>query len=169
MELTSDLGDAMTEISEVRLLQAENDYRIALTAAEAAFGQAAAEVTEAEVNREYSRISAPFDALVLEVAAEAGETVVSRLQARTLVVLAPAGRMRASAWVAAETMDGIVDGAPAEVDVNGRSFSGQVAGIAMEPKPGSDVRPLYRVDVDFEVPAELLLRSGQAASIRTGG
>ena len=92
LERTQELFErTLLSVHDLQLAQ------IAATGAEADHSSAEAELAEAEIKLEYSRILAPFDARVVSVPAQPGETVVSRLQARPLVVVAPAGRMRARA------------------------------------------------------------------------
>ena len=161
LERTQELFErTLLSVHDLQLAQ------IAATGAEADHSSAEMELAEAEIKLEYSRILAPFDARVVSVPAQSGETVVSRLQARTLVVVAPAGRMRARAWVDGEQLQGLSVGMAAEVAVGERSYPAEVSGVALEPGKGSDERPLYRLEVDFALPPDRVLRPQQAAKIR---
>jgi len=140
---------------------------IAAAKAQARLRSAEADLTETQVELDYSRVRAPFDAWVVALSAQVGETVVSRLQARTLVVLAPAGRQRASAWVTAGQMTGLAPGTALPVEVQGQSYPGRVSALSLEPRPGDGEQPHYRLDVDFPLPpAAPPLRPGQRALIR---
>ena len=134
--------------------------KIGLAAAEAAHRSARAELTLAEVALERSALNAPFDAWVLARPVEAGETVVSRLQARPLVELAEAGRMVVRVSVGADRAANLAPGMAAAVTVNGDRYEGRVRAIAMEPPEGSSLYPL-EVEFDSDKP----LRAGQRARV----
>ena len=155
MERAEELYDR-TVLSDHELQKA----RIGLAAAEAAFESARAERTLAAVALERSRLTAPFDAWVLERPAEVGETVVSRLEARPLVVLAEAGRMVARVAVGADRAAKLAPGMAAAVTVNGDRYEGRVRTVALEAPEGSS---LYPVEVEFA--SDQPLRAGQRASV----
>jgi len=163
LERTQDLFDrTLLSIHDLQVVQ------IAAAKAEARFSRAEAALTEAQVNLEYSRITAPFAALVLAVPVQEGETVVNRLQAEPLVVLAPAGRLRAEAWLQANQIEGLNPGDPAQVQVQGQPHAGSISAVEMEPRPDSGQAPRYRLEVQFQLLGDTLPRPGQSALIRTG-
>lgn len=161
LERTRELFDrTLLSVHDLQLAQ------IAATAAKADYRSAEASVTEAGLKLEYSQVRAPFDAWVVKVTAQQGETVVSRLEARTLVVVAPADRMRALAWVNQAQLEHISSGDPGEVVVAEDSYRGEVVSVALEPDKGNEESPLYRMDVLFELPQGKILRPQRAATIR---
>lgn len=138
---------------------------IEATSAESAYKAAQAALSEARVRLEYSSIRAPFDAWVVQLPGRPGETVINRLQAKPLVVVVPAGRMRARAWLSADQLSGIQADAPAQVRIGDETLQGRVQPLALEPRTEDNH---YRLDVVFDIPAERLLRPGQAARLQIG-
>ncbi len=148
-----------------RTLLSEHDRQmaeIAMVDAEADYETARAAVTEAQVALEYSRLHAPFDALVTQVQAAAGEALVSRLEARTLVSLVPAERLRATATLSAEQAAAVVFGADARVVVDGNEYPGKVTALIAE--LGGE--PQQSVEVSFDAPAAGKAGPGRQALIR---
>jgi multidrug resistance efflux pump len=142
--------EAMRELARTRelfdrTLLAVHDRQVAEIAAaeaEAAFRRAESGLVRARLDLEYSRLAAPFDAWVVEVMAAPGEAVVSRLQARPLAVVVPAGRMRARALLAREQLAPLRLGSPAGVTVDGQSRSrGWRSGPCMRSRSVSRSRP----------------------------
>lgn len=161
LERTRELFDrTLLSVHDLQLAQ------IAAAAAKADYRSAEASVTEAGLELEYSQVQAPFDAWVVKVTVQQGETVVSRLEARTLVVVVPADRMRALAWLNQVQLEHISSGDPGEVVVAEDSYRGEVVAVALEPGKGDEDSPLYRMDVLFELPQGKILRPQQAATIR---
>ena len=151
-----------------RTLLAVHDRQLAeigAANARAAFRSAEAELTQARLDLEYSRITAPFDAWVVQVTAVAGETVVSRLEAPTLAVVVPAGRMRARVLLDQAQIAPLQIGAAARVQVQGQDHPGTVVGLGLESEPGIAERPMYVLEVGFDTPADRLLRPGEPAQI----
>ncbi|WP_459869822.1 efflux RND transporter periplasmic adaptor subunit [Endothiovibrio diazotrophicus] len=155
MERAEELYDR-TVLSDHELQKA----KIGQAAAEATFESARAEHTLATVDLERSRLTAPFDAWVLARPVEVGETVVSRLQARPLVVLAEADKMAVQVAVGADRAANIAPGMAVVVKVDGEQYEGWVRTVAMEPPEGSG---LYPVEVEFTI--DQPLRAGQRATV----
>jgi RND family efflux transporter MFP subunit len=152
-----------------RTLLSVHDLQVAQIAgaeAEAEYRGAEADVTEAAYDLEYSRIQAPFDAWVLALPAQVGQTVVTRLEARPLVALAPVGRMRALGWADMAQLEGLSPGMAAQVVVDGTSYPGEITYLALEPKSDTADRPLYGVGVSFASDPQTLIRPGRTAVIR---
>jgi RND family efflux transporter MFP subunit len=166
--------EAMRELERTqelfdRTLLSEHDLQLAQIAAAAAQADqrsAEAAVTEAGLELEYSRIRSPFDAWVVKLAAQPGETVVNRLEARTLAVVVPADRMRALAWLNQAQLERIRGGVTGEVVVAGDSYRGETVTVALEPDKGSGESPLYRMDVLFKLPQGKILRPQRVATIK---
>ncbi len=154
--------DRTQELYE-RTLLADHDLelaKIALASAEAAFKTTEARLTQARWELEHSQIRAPFDAWVVRRNAEPGQTVISNLQAKPLVVVARAGVMLARAEVDAGRVASLTPGQAVSVSVAGQSYRGRLQRIALE--PGDDGR--YAVDVRFDTGGQLL-RAGLPARI----
>jgi multidrug efflux system membrane fusion protein len=134
--------------------------------ADAAYRNAQATLTEARLERDYSRVTAPFAGLVVAVLVVPGEAVANRLHVRPLVVLAVQGRMKAVAEVDAKQAFALFPGQPAQVAVTGEWLEGQVQGVGLEPTRRDPGGPRYLLEVGFAVPPGELLRAGQPAMVR---
>lgn len=146
-----------------RTLLAEHDLtlaKIARDAAEAALKTAEADLEQARWELDHSRLRAPFEAWVVRRRAEPGQTVVSRLQAEPLLVLARAGSMLAQARVDAVRLAGLHEGQPLTVRVARRDYPGHIQRLALE----ADAQGRYAVDVVFDSGAKLL-RAGLPATV----
>ncbi len=100
----------------------------------------------AMLDHEYSRLDAPFDAIVVRRQVEPGQVVVSRLRASPLIVLASADSMLAVVHVDAATAAKRRPGDKARVRVDGRDYAGRVRAIT---DLGAGHSPRYRIDVVF--------------------
>jgi len=133
--------------------------------AEAAFKAARARLTQARFALAQSAIAAPFDGWVLDVRVQAGQSVVSNLEARALIVLAAEGEYLARSLVPGASLDALKLGQAVTVSVKGKSYPGLIHALKLEPavgKGGSDA--LYEISVAFRT-TESLLRSGLPARI----
>jgi len=139
---------------------------IAAAEADAAYRNAQAALTEARLEQEYSRVTAPFAGLVVAVLVAPGEAVANRLQVQPLVVLAAGGRMKAVVQVDAKQAAALHPGQSAQVAVAGGWLDGQVLGVGLEPVTRDRDGPRYALEVGFEAPAGVLLRSGHPATVR---
>ncbi len=139
--------------------------RIALSKAEAELLAAEAERTQARLEQEYSRISAPFDGVILQRSAELGQTVVTRLQSVPLLVLAETGRMLARIEVGEPELVALRKGMEVPVRAGGKTFRGTVQRVGMEPVIAAGGVAKYEADVLFEYPRNERLRAGQSAVV----
>ena len=150
-----------------RTLLSDHDLQLAKIARDAGAAElqeARAALARAEHDFHYSVVRAPFDAWVLQRNAQPGQTVVVKLQAEPLLVLAEAGRMLARSTVDGVTAGKLKLGQRAKVSLAGvgDKFAGKVYYIAMEPeKPGKEA---YVVDVVFKT-GDRVLRVGQPAKV----
>lgn len=164
---TEDRDEAKRELDRTqelydRTLLADHDLQLAknqLVAAEADLAAVEAELAQAQWALEYSAVRAPFDGWVLKRNAEAGQTVVSQLQAEPLMELAEAGAMLARARVAPDALKRLKTGQSVDVTASGKRYAGSVRHIALEP----DKDGRYDVDVWFET--RDLLRAGLPAKV----
>ncbi len=149
-----------TVLSTVELENA----KLKVTRARAALKEARAELALATIDLRDSRIVAPFDAWVLAIHAQPGQTVVSTLEARPLVVLAAQGKYVAKAWVAADALEKLKVGQAATVTVSGKRYQGRIKAIGLEPAAqGGDKK--YAVSVLFNAP-DTRLPAGQSARVK---
>jgi len=128
--------------------------------AKAAYLNAQAKLKETEITLERSRIQAPYNGLVLEVPAQVGQTVISRLRAEPLVVIAEAGHMIARAWIALSDLDKYTGLKARAVKVGDHKYTVVSQQLQLEP----NAKGQYALDVIFNS-ADKTLHAGQVASI----
>lgn len=132
-----------------------------LDRAAAALKEVRARESQARWAAAQAQIAAPFDAWVLEVRTTTGAPVASALEARALIVLAARGEYLARARVPGAALETLKVGQSATVAVGGKSFSGRVAALALEPSAkGGD----YEIAVAFSSP-DVRLHAGQPARV----
>ena len=151
-----------------RTLLSKHDLQVAEiehAAAAAELREARAAVEQARLDLEYSVVRAPFEAWVLERPAQVGQTVVTRLEARPLVVLAERGRMMARAAVAPAAAQALERGEELAVVVDGRRYAGKVRSVGLEPVADSGETPRYPVTVVFSHDGAERLRAGGKAKV----
>jgi multidrug efflux system membrane fusion protein len=139
--------------------------KIALSNAQADLLAAEAERTLARLELEYSRVSAPFDGVILARSAEVGQTVVTRLQSVPLLVLAETGRMLARIEVGEQELAALHPAAEVQVRAGGKAFRGTVQRLGMEPVIAAGGIAKYEADVLFEYPRNERLRAGQSVVV----
>lgn len=161
LERTLELYDR-TLISEHERKLAEIDAR----RAQAAFREADAELAEARLLRDYSRVTAPIDGRVLELHVHMGEMVVNRLEAVPLATLADHRNMLARTEVDERAVARLQVGDAVQVGVRGKWLDGKISTIGFDPVSRSAGGAGYRMDVAFTPTAEMELRSGEALVIR---
>lgn len=179
----ADVGKASTRLESLKAVRAEarrerdraeelydrtvlsdHELQIALNEAkqaEADYAAARAALVQARLNLEYSAVRAPFDALVISVSAEKGQTVINDLQPLTLVTVAAADAMIARAELTEAQTRALEVGQEAAVNVAGRQHTGRIKSIGLEPVEGTE---RYAVAVSFPL-EDQRYRVGQTASI----
>lgn len=146
-----------TVLSDHDLQTAKNDA----IQAQADYEAARAEQIRAEQELEYSAVTAPFNALVIRVNAEVGQTVINDLQPVTLAVVADADTMLAQALITDEQALALKPGDKVSVTVRDRQHAGEVHSISLEPEKDTD---RYRLQVMFALDNQVY-RVGQRARI----
>lgn len=144
-----------TMLSAVELENA----KLAEHRASADLKRARARLRQARYELAHSALRAPFDAWVLEVRAQPGQSVVNTLAAAPLVVLAAYGEFEARTRVPPDVLEGLRVGQAATVGVGGRRYPGSVQGVGLEPVDGNT----YEVRVVFT--AEERLLAGTSARV----
>jgi RND family efflux transporter MFP subunit len=126
--------------------------------ANALLAAAEARVEKARRLLDESEARAPFDAIVLDRAAEPGMTVAAQCQPPVLLSIARADEILARASLTAGQAADIKPGDLAGVGIGGKTLEGKVAGVRAK----SDGRYL----LDVAIPRTDGLLAGMAASIR---
>jgi multidrug efflux system membrane fusion protein len=129
--------------------------------------EADAKLTKVRLEREYSRIKAPFDGIVLSVMAQPGQMVVNKLQSIPLVTLVDNSRMKAVTEVDVNTVMGLRIGKLVKVGFREAWLEGEISWIGLEPS-SKDASGLttYAVEILLTAPDNTLLRAGEQAVVR---
>jgi RND family efflux transporter MFP subunit len=97
--------------------------------ARAHLAEAKAQQEVAEYELSYSKLSAPYDALVLSVHVNPGQYLNSRLQSQPVVSLVEQGRYMASLNLSAKELSAMGIGKNVTVQINDKSYNGTISGI----------------------------------------
>lgn len=146
-----------TVLSDHELQVATNDAK----QAEADYAAASAALVQAKLELEYSAVRAPFNALVINVSAEQGQTVINDLQPVTLVTVADADSMIARAELDESQVEALEVGQDATVRIGDRRHAGKIKSIGLEPVGSAGN---YPVMVNFKLD-NARYRVGQTATI----
>jgi RND family efflux transporter MFP subunit len=142
---TSELDQARLRATRATSLQKEAEARLRL----------------AQHDLDDASLRAPFDAVVLERKAEAGQNVVVGLQPPPLLVLARDGEMRVRFFVAADKVASLKPGTLLPVAVGGRRFEARLRNVGLEPsgKEGYAMEAVFPVAEPLPAgsPATLML------------
>ncbi len=153
-----------TLISDHERKQAEVDA----AKADALVLMAEAELTHIRLKREYSRIKAPFDGVVIGIDIHQGQALVNQLQSLPVVTLVDSSRMKAVVQVSVDAANELKIGGAVKVGVRGEWIDGEISSIGLEPQANSDGSG-YRMEVLF-TPQELMqLRAGEPVVVRIDG
>jgi multidrug efflux system membrane fusion protein len=135
--------------------------------ADALFLRAEAELTDIRMQREYSRIKAPFDGIVAHIKVYPGQVLVNRLQVVPLVTLIDASQMRVIAQVDAETATALQAGTLAKVGLRGEWLPGEIISVGLEPTVTGDNESMtYPLEIAIKPPEQMQLRAGEKALVR---
>ena len=138
---------------------------IAMAESDAALREAEAKLMRIRLQREYSRVKAPFSGLVLAVHAQPGQAVINRTEAAPLVTLVDHRQMQARALIDALGLKGLNRGDPVKIGVRGRWLDGTISGWGYEPAM-ADGDVSYRLEARFNPDPEMRLRAGEPLVIR---
>ncbi|PLX60816.1 efflux RND transporter periplasmic adaptor subunit [Sedimenticola selenatireducens] len=133
--------------------------------ARAAWHRAQADLAEARVLLQQSRIPAPFAGLVVAVTAQRGQAVISGLRAEPLVELAQDSPLLARAAVSAEQAARLTQDSVVQVEIGGRQLDARLRHIGLEPLKVDQAGPLYELQVLFDRPDAFSARAGLPALI----
>jgi len=97
--------------------------------ARAHLAEAKAQLEVAEYEISYSKLSAPYDALVLSVHVNPGQYLNSTLQSQPVVSLVEQGRYMASLNLEGEELSAMETGKNVTVQVSGKRYTGSISGI----------------------------------------
>lgn len=146
-----------------RTVLSDHDLQLAqigVARAGAAWHRAQAELAEARVLLQQSRIPAPFAGLVVAVSVQPGQAVVSGLRAESLVELAQDNPLLARAAISAEQAARLTNSPAVRVEIGDRQLDARVHQVGLEPLRVVDGVPRYELQVLFERPEAFTARAG---------
>ena len=140
--------------------------RIALARVEAEAAHAGAMLRIAEIDRGLSVVRAPFAGVVIDRRVEAGEVVNAQVENVPLVELGDTSRLIARALLKSDALPDWSPGLDVTVLAADRRIAGTVRHVSPEPAPrNAGSGTVYAVDVEFEPPADAVVRIGQRVKI----
>ena len=142
---------ARDSLAQVELQRAEQDYAIAnarLAAAEAELVNAAYLLSQADIR-------APIDGMVIEMNAQPGVYVNTRVENRALLVIADIDTMLASVFLPAREASDSLLGQQASVRYEGQRFSGRVIEIGRQASLREDGMAVVPVRIAFKTGGKL--------------
>jgi multidrug efflux system membrane fusion protein len=151
-----------TLLSDHERKQAE----IAAAVSDAAYREAEARLVEIRLQREYSRITAPFDGIVQSMHIQPGQAVVNRQAAVPLLTLIDSSRMKAIAVVDEQSAIGLKQGMRVQVGVRGEWLDGAVHQLGLQPVSRDGNGSKYRLETVFPITAGMSIRAGERAVVR---
>jgi multidrug efflux system membrane fusion protein len=151
-----------TLLSDHERKQAE----IAAAVSDAAYREAEAKLVTIRLQKEYSRITAPFDGIVESVHVQPGQAVINRHTSVTLITLIDNSQMKALAEVDEGTVSGLKRGMVVQVGVRGQWLKGKIERLGMHPVKQHAKGSKYLLEVVFSPGPESLIRAGEKAVVR---
>jgi RND family efflux transporter MFP subunit len=116
----------------------------------AVLDEAQAQLDEAAYALSYSRLIAPFDALVLNVEVNPGQSISNVLQSKTLITLVKQGLYHASFYVPGEALEKLTIGQAVTVTIESKAYPGEISNIGYEPVQASgDNAGLFMLQASF--------------------
>jgi RND family efflux transporter MFP subunit len=149
------LSDHERKLAEIDAAKADAELR-----------EAEARLTEVRLQKAYSRLTAPFDAQVVELHVQPGQAVVNRLQPMPLVTLVDQRRMKALAQADAATLSRLRVGGKVKIGVRGEWLEGEIASLGLDPITTGGKAAAYRVEASFAPTEGMRLRAGESVVIR---
>jgi len=135
--------------------------------ADAMARMADAELAEVRMQREYSRIKAPFDGIVLQLLTQPGQVLVNRFESIPLLILVDPDQMKAVARIDGDTAAYLSVGDMVKVGIRGEWLDGAIIRIGLEPSGSDDAGAAeYPLEVLITPTENMQLRAGEPAMVR---
>jgi multidrug efflux system membrane fusion protein len=151
-----------TLLSDHERKQAE----IAAASTDTAYRDAEEKLAKVRLQREYSRISAPFDGIVERIYVQPGQAVINRYQPQPLLSLCETGQMKVVTEVDARLAASLKVGTPAQIGVRGQWIEGEISFLGLRPVTEDAKEAKYALEARFTLPENMLLRTGEKAVLR---
>lgn len=111
---------------------------------------AQAQLADAEYALAYSQLNAPFDALILSVPVNVGQSINNVLQSKTLITLVQQGQYQARFYVEANELEKMNIGQAVSIAVGNKQYPGKVSSIVYpSAQPGSNGESRHMVTASF--------------------
>ncbi|MES9941957.1 MAG: efflux RND transporter periplasmic adaptor subunit [Candidatus Thiodiazotropha sp. 6PLUC2] len=133
---------------------------------DAAYREADAQLMKIRLQREYSKITAPFDGVVERVYVQPGQAVVNRDKAVPLLLFCDTTRMKAVTDIDARDADKLKSGTAVQIGVRGSWLKGEISRLGLEPVSEDANGARYPLEATFQVPESTLIRAGEKAVLR---
>ena len=144
------LSDHELELAKINATSADADYQ-----------SLQAELSTAKLEKEYSNLRAPFNALVLKRQAEKGQVVSPLMKPQVLFVLVSSEKMKARVLLDGDKIKTVTQGQAVKVQLGDTVFQGKVSALGLEPTSDSAG---YSLEVEFKTSGKLL-RAGQKVKL----
>jgi multidrug efflux system membrane fusion protein len=151
-----------TLLSDHERKQAE----IAAASSDAAYREAEAKLVTIRLQREHSRITAPFDGVVEAIHVQLGQAVINRYTATPLLTLIDNSRMKAVAEVDEHRVNGLIQGMKVQVGVQGQWFDGTLHRLGLHPIARDVNSSRYQLEAVFSPVDGRVIRAGEKAVVR---
>ena len=112
---------------------------------------AEAQLALAEYELSYSRLISPFNALVLSVYVNQGQSINNSIESKTLISVVKQGHYRARFRVTSDGVNKFKIGQAVTVNYQGNSYPGSISGIVFKPGiAGKGGDSSYMIEVNFK-------------------
>ena len=133
---------------------------------QALLDNAKAQLAEADYAVSYSKLNAPFDALVVAVKVNEGQSISNALQSKALITLVKQGEYQAGFYVSADVLDKLDIGKTVIISVKGSKYQGNISTISYVPVQKNDSkRQTYMVTASFTAEKKSMF-IGDTASVQ---
>ncbi len=132
---------------------------IGLASARAVFSKAKAEHEQALLDKEYSQLNAPYDAVVLNVFVAPGEVVVNETESRVMLEIARADEMLVTTTIDGNQVVSLEIDKAIDVAFRGEWTRGEIYSISMNDRG-------YRLVARVPVQSTDRARAGEASAVR---
>jgi len=165
--LEEEAGRELERTNELyeQTLIADHEKQMAIIAdaeAKSEHQSAKAVLAKAQMDMDYSAVRAPYDAIVVKQYAQVGQTVANLTTITPLLEVAERGVMSVKVLVSGGTVGKLKIGNAAKVKTAGKTFSGTIEAVSLEPV--SEKSNKYEVKVSFSTQGKLL-RAGRSAKV----
>ncbi|MES9861626.1 MAG: efflux RND transporter periplasmic adaptor subunit [Candidatus Thiodiazotropha sp. LLP2] len=133
---------------------------------DAAYREAEAQLVKIRLQREYSKITAPFDGVVEKIYVQPGQAVINRDSAVPLLHFCDTSRMKAVTDIDARGAVKLKPGTAVQIGVRGKWLKGEISRLGLKPVSEDANGARYPLEASFQIPESTLIRAGEKAVLR---